>query len=163
MPLPQRLFLIPGICGRESCRLCELIRRISSSAIKNSKGSGRATNRWPGWEPFFGTWQGTETGALGQAEGEFSFQPELQGAVLVRHSYAEYPASKDKPAYRHDDLMVIYSNDDGKKTRADYWDNEGMSFTTRFDMPAGRLVFASVPEEGGPRYLLSYVKTSDDA
>ena len=60
-------------------------------------------NHWAAWEPFLGTWVGSGSGQPGQGAGEFSFKPELQGAVLVRHNYAEYPASKDKPGYRHDD------------------------------------------------------------
>jgi len=64
---------------------------------------------WAGWEPFLGTWEGAGSGDPGPGRGEFSLAPELQGAVLVRHNFSEYPASKDKPAYRHDDLMVVYS------------------------------------------------------
>src|SRR5215471_20542457 len=73
---------------------------------------------WADWDAFLGTWQGTGNGEPTQGRGEFSFAPELQGAVLVRHNFAEYPASKDRPAYRHDDLMVIYPGADYQKPRA---------------------------------------------
>jgi hypothetical protein len=46
-------------------------------------------NHWAAWEPFLGTRVGSGSGQPGQGAGEFSFKPELQGAVLVRHSYAE--------------------------------------------------------------------------
>jgi len=79
----------------------------------------------------------------------------------VRHNFAEYPASKDKPAYRHDDLMVIYPGGDDKKTRADYWDNEGHVIHYEVEVSSGKLVFVSDPAQAGPRYRLTYVKTGE--
>jgi hypothetical protein len=111
------------------------------------------------WEPFLGTWVGGD-GQPGQGTGEFSLGPELQGAVLVRHNYAEYPATKDKPAYRHDDLMVIYP--DGEKTRADYWDNESHVIHYGVEVSVGKVVFLSDEAQPGPRYRLTYVKTGAD-
>lgn len=124
---------------------------------------GQSTNRWGAWEPFLGTWVGGGSGEPGKGSGQFSFSPELQGAILSRHSYAEYPATKDKPAYRHDDLMVIYADDADKKTRADYWDNEGHVIHYIVDVAADKLVFISDPNQAGPAYRLSYAKTSQDA
>jgi len=80
---------------------------------------------WSDWEPYLGTWQGTGTGDPGQGRGEFRFELRLQGVVLVRHSYAENATTEDKPANRHEDLMVIYPDADSKKTRTDYGDDEG--------------------------------------
>jgi hypothetical protein len=99
----------------------------------------RLPEKWADWRPFLGTWEGAGGGGPGQGSGGFTFTPELQGAVLVRHSYAQYPATKDKPAYRHDDLMVIYPVPSGKKTRADYWDNEGhvIHYVVEFRPQAG--------------------------
>jgi hypothetical protein len=119
-------------------------------------------NRWAEWLPFLGTWQGAGNGQPGQGSGEFTFKPELQGVVLTRHSYAEYPASKEKPAYRHDDLMVIYSDAGNGKARADYWDNEGHIIHYDVEVSASKLVFVSDPAQPGPRYRLTYLKTGDD-
>src|SRR5712692_4440664 len=63
------------------------------------------------WGPLqflVGQWTGEGGGEPGQGSGSFSFTPDLQGKILVRKNVAEYPPSKEKPAYRHDDLMVIY-------------------------------------------------------
>ena len=117
---------------------------------------------WSDWEGFLGTWQGAGSGEPGQGHGEFRFAPELQGAVLVRHNFAEYPASKDKPVYRHDDLMVIYPGADNQKTRADYWDNEGHVIHYEVELSTGKVVFVSDSAQSGPRYRLTYVKTSAD-
>jgi hypothetical protein len=118
-------------------------------------------NNWDAWEPYLGTWSGTGSGEPGQGAGDFSFAPELQGTVLARHSYAEYPATKDKPAYRHDDLMVIYSTPE-HKTRADYWDNEGHVIRYDVEVLDGKLVFVSDAAQPGPRFRLTYVKTGEN-
>ncbi|HKE07272.1 MAG TPA: hypothetical protein VKB48_05550 [Candidatus Acidoferrum sp.] len=117
---------------------------------------------WADWDAFLGTWQGTGNGEPTQGRGEFSFAPELQGAVLVRHNFAEYPASKDRPAYRHDDFMVIYLGADNQKPRADYWDNEGHVIHYEVELSPGKLVFLSDPAQPGPRYRLTYRKTGED-
>ncbi|MGI9104486.1 MAG: hypothetical protein ACR2IF_18745 [Terriglobales bacterium] len=118
-------------------------------------------DRWAEWQPFLGTWAGGGSGAPGQSAGEFRFALDLQGAVLTRHSYAEYPASKDKPAYRHDDLMVIYPA--GQHTRADYWDNEGHIIHYYVEFSPAKLVFLSDAAQPGPRFRLTYQKTGEDA
>ena len=76
-----------------------------------------------GLDALVGEWVGTGTGSPGQGSGGFTFQRELQGKVVVRRNFAEYPESKERPAFRHDDLMVVYG--DATARRADYWDNEG--------------------------------------
>lgn len=119
-------------------------------------------NRWVEWQPFLGTWEGAGGGGPGQGSGSFTFTPELQGTVLLRHNYAQYPATKDKPAYRHDDLMVIYPDTSDKKTRADYWDNEEhvIHYLVEFADGGRKLVMTS--EAPGPRYRLTYVKTGEN-
>jgi hypothetical protein len=117
---------------------------------------------WSSWEPYLGTWSASGTGEPGLAAGEFTFQPELQGAVLARHSYAQYPATKQKPAYRHDDLMMIYPTRSGG-TAASYWDNEGHHIQYRVEMMDGKLVLTSTERQPGPRFRLKYEKTGPDA
>ncbi len=121
-------------------------------------------DKWGDWQPFLGTWEGAGAGSPGQGSGSFTFLPELQGAVLVRHSYAQYPATKEKPAYRHDDLMVIYPDPSSKKMRADYWDNEGHVIHYLVELADGgrRLAMTSDPAQPGPHYRLTYVKTGDN-
>lgn len=118
--------------------------------------------RWANWGPFLGTWEAVGGGAPGQGKGSFTFAPELQGAVLTRANFSEYPASKDKPAYRHDDLVVIYLDSD-KKTRANYWDNEDhvIRYTIEFAQDGNSMVWLSDPQLG-PRFRLTYAKTSTD-
>jgi hypothetical protein len=119
-------------------------------------------HQWADWQPFLGTWEGAGNGAPGQGSGSFSFTPDLQGAVLVRHNYAQYPATKDKPAYRHEDLMVIYPA--ATQTRADYWDNEAhvIHYAVELIPSARKLVMTSDAAQPGPRYRLTYLKTGDN-
>ena len=138
-------------------RVCVVLLVISAAM---AAAQSQPKNDWAGWQPFLGTWSGAGNGEPGQGNGEFSFVPELQGAVLTRHSYAEYPATKDKPAYRHDDLMLIYSDTD--KTRAEYWDNEHHVIHYEVALSDNKLMFISDAAQPGPRYRLTYVKTGDD-
>lgn len=121
-------------------------------------------DRWADLQPFLGTWEGAGGGVPGQGSGGFTFTPELQGAVLVRRSYAQYPATKDKAAYRHDDLMILYPEGHAGITRADYWDNEGHVIRYYVELADGgrKLVMTSDSAQPGPRYRLTYVKTGDN-
>lgn len=109
-----------------------------------------------------GAWEGEGRGGPGQGGGGFTFGPELQGKVLVRRSHAEYPATKDRPASSHEDLMVAFS--EGGKLRADYFDNEGHMI--RYDISGpderGSVRFISDAKTQGPRFRLTYTPTGKD-
>src|SRR5690348_7018996 len=136
---------------------------VIAAAAALAQNSDVAT-RWANWKPFLGTWEGTGGGAPGQGKGSFTFSPDLQGVVLTRRNYSEYPARKDRAAYRHDDFVVIYLDAD-KKTRADYWDNEDhlIHYTIDFTDNGDRMVWVSDPARPGPRFRLTYAKTAADA
>jgi hypothetical protein len=72
-----------------------------------------------------GDWVGEGGGTPGEGKGGFSIHPDLQETILVRKNFAEYPATKDRPAYRHDDLMIFYFDSISNSMRAFYTDNEG--------------------------------------
>ena len=76
--------------------------------------------RWAPLAFLIGEWVGEGGGGPGQGTGEFSFQLDLGGAILIRRNVSDYPATKDKPAYSHTDLMIIDST-----LRANYFDDEG--------------------------------------
>ncbi len=111
-----------------------------------------------------GNWVAEGGGRPGQGTGGFSFTPDLQGAVLIRKSYAEYPAAKDKPAYRHDDLMVIYKEPAANRLRAIFFDNEGHAiyYSIRADDSANSIEFLSELQPSAPRYRLTYYKAGAD-
>src|SRR5437667_9432157 len=117
------------------------------------------------WRPLawlIGDWTGTGGGGPGQGNGSFSFHHDLQEHVLLRKSFSEYPAVAGKPAYRHDDLMVIYPADKG--FRADYFDNEGHMIRYVIDVsPDGNIISLMSDETpSGPRFRLTYHKTGEN-
>jgi hypothetical protein len=103
-----------------------------------------------------GEWMGEGGGAPGQGTGGFTFSPDLQNTVLVRKNYAEYAATQDKPAYRHDDLMVIYQSP-GDSLRAIYFDNEGHVINYAVDVLKDKktVIFVSPPSARAPRFRLT--------
>lgn len=103
-----------------------------------------------------GEWKGEGSGAPGQGAGAFSFRFELDGKVLVRKSYTEFPAATGRAAFRHEDLMVVYPE---QGLRATYFDNEGHVIHYRATAAGDAVTFVSDAAGGGPRFRLSYRKT----
>ena len=113
-----------------------------------------------------GEWVGDGGGQPGQASaGGFSFAPDLQGAVLVRKNFAEYPASKDRPAFRHDDLTIVTRGTAGNPPRATYYDNEGhvIEYTVSASPDGSRIEWVGSPQADRPRFRFTYIFTSPDA
>jgi hypothetical protein len=107
-----------------------------------------------------GEWIGEGAGQPGQTSGGgFSFRPELGGKILVRRNRAEYPATAERPAFVHEDLMVVYPDPTGKSARADYWDSEGHVIRYGVTSDGKSAVFLSEPDEKGMRYRLTYRST----
>ena len=44
--------------------------------------------------------------------------------MLIRRSHTDYVATANRPAFAHDDQMIIYA-DEQQRFHADYYDNEG--------------------------------------
>ena len=115
--------------------------------------AGDAT--WKKLEFLLGKWTdaaGEKDTPLGAGQGGFSFQPELNGKIIVRHNQAAYTSGA-----RHDDLMVIYLDGPDDKPRAIYFDSEGHVIRYSLSFPAANnVVFESEASQPGPRYRLSY-------
>jgi hypothetical protein len=103
-----------------------------------------------------GEWGGTGAGSPGQGAGTATFSRGLQDRVIIRTSYAEYPATPKSPASRHDDLMIVFVTDDGT-VGADYYDNEGhvIRYQVTVNGPDD-VSFVSAVAANAPRYRLSY-------
>ncbi len=97
-------------------------------------------------------------GGKGQdlAKGGFLFHPEVQGKVLTRRSWAEYPATKDHPKFRHDDVMLIYDQAGTQPLRAFYLDNEGHAIDYTVDVTDDTVTFTSSAAPGEPHYRMTY-------
>lgn len=106
-----------------------------------------------------GKWAGEGGGEAGQGSGYFTFEEALQGKVLVRKNHSEYPAAKDRPAYTHEDLMVVYADPSTNQARAFYTDSEGhvINYLVSVSGDGRSVTFLSDPRDAGPRYRLTYV------
>ena len=120
---------------------------------------------WDDWRFLLGKWTAEGGGQPGQAStGGFSFDSDLQGKVLVRRNYSEYPATGNKAAFRHDDLMVIY-REPQKGTRAVYFDNEGHAIHYEISVSDDKKTITFVSEliPSTPRFRLIYRRLKDDS
>ena len=119
---------------------------------------------WTPWQFLLGEWVGEGGGTPGQGTGGFRFDFDLQQAVLVRKSQANYPASDDQPAYTHDDLMVIHQTAEGS-TQAVYFDNEGhvIHYTADSSPDHTTITLLSDRIPQAPRFRFTYRKLSPDS
>jgi hypothetical protein len=111
-----------------------------------------------------GEWAGEGSGSTpGQGVGTFTFAYDLQNTVIVRRNHADYPATDSKPAYAHDDLMVIYQAAPDT-LKAIYFDNEGhvINYNLSVSTDQRTAVFLSEPYPQSPRFRLSYNLSEGD-
>jgi hypothetical protein len=118
--------------------------------------------RWKPIQFLLGNWTavggGTQTG---QGQGAFSFTPDLDRNIVVRHNLAEYHDGPDAGT-RHDDLLIIYS-EAPDSLRAIYFDSEGHVIRYNLKTPAPNIaIFESDGTEPGPKYRLSYALRGKD-
>jgi hypothetical protein len=117
---------------------------------------------WKQWHFIIGEWIGEGGGTVGQGTGSFTFDFDLQKRVLVRKSVANFPATKDRPAFSHNDLMVIYK-EPSNATNAMYFDDEGhvIKYSVNFSDDQSSIIFISVPEPNEPIYRQTYIKINN--
>jgi hypothetical protein len=122
-----------------------------------------AEDPWAGFRFLIGEWVGEGSGQPGEGTGHFTLSLDLQGKVLVRRNRTAYPAANGRPAFTHEDLMVIYAEPGGKGQRAIYFDNEGHVINYQVTAAAGSgLTFVSEAMPAAPRFRLTYTKGQND-
>jgi hypothetical protein len=114
-----------------------------------------ADSAWTKLEFVLGRWTGTageKDTPLGAGQGGFSFEPELNQKIIIRHSRADYNSGA-----RHEDLMVIFLDPPDETPRALYFDTEGHVIRYNLSFPSpDSVIFESDATESGPRFRLSY-------
>jgi hypothetical protein len=116
--------------------------------------------RWDGFRFLAGEWVGEGSGSPGEGSGAFTFAFELDKNILQRTSAASYPATKDRPPFTHEDLMVVYF--ERNVARALYCDNEQHVIHYGVFCSADSVVFLSDRIPSAPRFRLTYAKTGTD-
>jgi hypothetical protein len=124
-----------------------------------------STKAWTPFEYLLGDWVGEGGGQPGQGSGGFTFLPDLQNHILVRKNYAAYPATKDRPAFKHEDLMVVYKDSENAPPRAIYFDSEGhvIHYSVTISPDHKTIEFVSEALPSSPRYRLTYLMSGSDA
>ena len=148
MPKRHIIFFLPALIIFISCiTLPQTVKKDSD---------------WKPWHFIIGEWIGEGGGKPGQATGSFTFDFDLQKKILVRKSVANYQAASDKPAYSHNDLMIIYK-DPSSSTDAMYFDNEGhvIKYSVKFSDDQSSIIFTSIPLPDEPTYRLIYIKVNN--
>lgn len=118
------------------------------------------------WGPvqfLVGQWTGEGGGDPGTGSGAFTLAPDLQGKILVRKNFATYLAAAGRPAFRHDDLMIVYRDEPSSELRATYWDSEGHVIAYAVQPAAeGGVTFLSDAPPTRMRYRLTYLPAGKD-
>ncbi len=107
-----------------------------------------------------GTWADeSRTGEPGTASaGGETWHLAVGDEILEREGWCEFPALGNRPAFRHEDLLVVFVDSD-TEVRAMFWDSEGHTIHYRdvHPDPDGKGVgFVSDPALPGPRQWLQY-------
>jgi hypothetical protein len=97
---------------------------ITVASVAFAQTSSKPDNRWAPLAFLIGEWTGEGGAGPGQGSGGFSFLPDQDGKILIRKNRADYPAGKDRPAFSHTDLMIVYKESAEAKLRAIYFDME---------------------------------------
>ncbi len=138
-----------------------LVQVISFPGIISSQENPIKIN-WDSWKFLIGEWVGEGGGNPGQGTGGFTFYPDLQNRILIRKNFANYPPTNNNPAFRHDDLMIIYQENDS--TKAIYFDNEGhvINYSISFSENKETIVFLGEVKLNSPTFRMTYIKIKED-
>ena len=118
------------------------------------------------WGPaqfLLGNWAGEGGGQPGQGAGLFSFTPDLQGKILVRKSFTEYPAANGRPASRHEDLTILYHDAATHALRATYFDSEDHIIHYSVRPAEDGVIFVSEGAPAAPRFRMTYTSAGTDS
>jgi hypothetical protein len=121
----------------------------------------RAQSPPPSWgalDRLVGTWV-ADSGSGGRPgaaiRGGETWQRDLDGRVLVRRDFSEYPATADRPARRHEGFTMIAPAAGGRLTAHSY-DNEGHVIEYEVAVSDTAIVFTSRAVPSAPRFRLTY-------
>src|SRR5258708_2783156 len=125
-----------------------------------------AKSESPWVPPFFRRGEGTGEGGaqLGQGGGFFPSLRDLNKKFLGRKNGSISPATKDRPAFTHTDLMMIYREPGAVRLRAIYFDTEDhvIHYTVEPSSDGQAVQFIGDASPANPRFRLTYRKTGAD-
>ncbi len=101
----------------------------------------------------------------GQGKGTSTFAPDLNGTVLLRKVHLDYPASKERAAFCHDDLLYVYHDPADDSVRAIFFDSESHVIPYSVSVAAGgdSIQFLSDAAPSGTRARMTYSRIGEDS
>jgi hypothetical protein len=154
--------LKPALDWADSSVQCLPMRRLLIVAILLCS-LGTHAQDWGPLQFLIGHWNGEGgTADHGSGVGAFSFTPDLRGKVLLRKNFAEYPEANGKPAYRHEDLMILYHDGISDELRAIYFDSEEHLIHYVVKPSGNGVVFLSEGPQDAARFRLTYTRADPD-
>ncbi len=135
-----------------------------ASAVQAQAGASRAGDGWKAFEFLLGRWTWDGGGRPGQARGTSTFRPELDGTVLVRSTHLDYPATKERAAFAHDDLVYVYRDPPDSSVHPIFFDGEG--HVIRYALAAAgedSVQFVSEAAPEGTRCRMTYARAGRDS
>ncbi|MGA2980811.1 MAG: hypothetical protein ABSD76_14565 [Terriglobales bacterium] len=122
------------------------------------------TNEWKDFDFLIGEWTWVGGGRPGQGKGVSTFRPEMNGTVLVRKTHLDYPATKERAAFGHDDLIYVYHDPQDNSVRAIFFDGEGHVIRYAATVASGgnSIEFLSDAAPGGTRCRMTYARAGAD-
>jgi hypothetical protein len=123
---------------------------------------GQQSSSWSKWSWMIGEWKGVGSGEPGRGSGSFSFKADLKDKILVRKAHSEYPATANKPAIVHDDLLIVYLDASGDPSRAIYFDNEGHTINYSISYTGKSIVMLGDKTSNAPIFRLTYTLLEND-
>jgi len=126
----------------------------------------RPSNSWEVFDFLLGDWSWSGGGKPGQATtGTSTFKPDLDGTVLRRTVHLEYPATKERAAFSHDDLLYVYRDPADNALHALFFDNENHVIRYTVTVAAGgdSIQFLSDAAPGGTRARMTYKRVASDS
>ena len=98
---------------------------VLCAALLQAQSTSDPAARWKPIEFLLGKWTAQGGGSsTGQGAGDFSFELDVNKQIVTRRNFAAY-TSGPEAGTRHDDLMILFSEDAGKSLKAIYFDSEG--------------------------------------
>jgi hypothetical protein len=134
-------------------------------AFSTAQPQSPRSTPWKDFDFLIGEWTWSGGGQPGQAKGTSTFEPVLNGTVLLRKVHLDYPASKDRAAFSHDDLLYVYHDPADDSLHAIFFDNENHVIRYAVSFPAGgdSIQFLSDAAPSGTRARMTYTRAGVDS
>ena len=133
-------------------------------AVVSSAYAQQPANPWKDFDFLLGEWTWSGGGQPGQAtSGRSTFKPDLNGTVLKRTVHLEYPASQQRAAFSHDDLLYVYRDPGDGGLHAIFFDNENHVIRYTVTVAQDSIQFLSEAAPSGTRARMTYTRAGPDS